>query len=92
MHGRVLAFPQEESEGSLKIFLRQTFGLQPQVCLRKSKDTLSILRNLPREHFYLTTLRFDQLFVPQAQQWERRELELFQSKKGCTEEQDRPGV
>ena len=66
-------FPREESEGSLKIFLRQTFSLRPQVCLRKIfwepsdsslRNSLRIVGNLPKEYFYHTTLRLDPHFVP----------------------------
>ena len=66
-------FPREESEGSLKIFRRQTWGSRKKVCLRKILrepsesslgNTLSILGNLSREHFHHTTLRLDPHFVP----------------------------
>ena len=60
---------------TLKIFLRQTFGLRPQVCLQKIfwepsdsslRNSLRILGNLPKEYFYHTTLRLDPHFVPEG--------------------------
>ena len=73
--GQALVFSGKISPlgGSLKIFLRQTFGLQPQVCLRKIfwepsdsslRNSLRILGKLPKEYFYHTTLRLDPHFVP----------------------------
>ena len=75
--GQALVFSGKISPlgGSLKIFLRQTFGLRPQVCFCKIfwepsdsslGKTLSILGNLPRAKFFHTTLRLDPHFVPKC--------------------------